>query len=587
MSLNIVRENANLKARITALESLLRQHNIPFDHLEEKSPPVENDSKYIVDPASIISGLPNVLLTSSVEEIRDCVKSVKNRTKFPSPYIQDHTLSPSEIHRYGRHLILPEVGVSRQEKWLQSSVLVIGAGGLGAPVCLYLAAAGVGHITVVDDDVVDVSNLQRQVIHNESTLGFPKALSAARAMAQLNSQVRVTPIVGRFTEENALSLCQAHDVVIDATDNVFTRYLLNDAAVIAGKPVVSGSALRTEGQLTLYGLPGGACYRCLYPTPPPPETVTNCSDGGVLGVVPGVIGTLQAMEALKFLADAPADELLAQRMLVFDGSSCTVRTVKLRGRNSACAVCGEQPSITAESLQAYQQVCSAAKHDKPAAGPEAPVSTSASATDDTNAASSDVPCPMMKRVIAGAVSIPEYFTKFLNSPIPDDINGERSLPLWPSDVNQRAGHAHLLLDVRDAVQHSICGLPGAVNFPYTQMKPRNMPKLRVLLWKVYEEKHRDSYERIVAARKSYVRGDFAEEVVMMDVITICRRGVYSRLACEALVSDATSQQAMKTECVDITMEWLHANILPPLRVQTLKGGLLAYHEKFDPSMPMY
>lgn len=192
-------------------------------------------------------------------------------------------------------------------------MLVIGAGGLGAPVCLYLAAAGVGRLTVVDDDAVEESNLHRQVIHRESTVGQPKAESARDACVALNSTITVTAVVARLTTANALALTNAHDVIIDASDNVATRYLASDAAVLAGKPLVSASALRCEGQITVYNaFADTPCYRCLFPAPPPAATVLSCGDGGVMGPVPGLLGIWQATEALKVLAKAPANEVLSR-----------------------------------------------------------------------------------------------------------------------------------------------------------------------------------------------------------------------------------------------------------------------------------
>ncbi|OZJ05966.1 hypothetical protein BZG36_01257 [Bifiguratus adelaidae] len=212
-------------------------------------------------------------------------------------------LSNGEILRYGRQLILPNFGPKGQLKLRNASILIAGAGGLGSPAALYLGASGLGRLGIIDHDTVDTSNLHRQVIHTEDRVGVNKAESAKMAIKQINSLCEVVAYDLLLDSSNALNIIRNYDVVIDATDNAATRYLLNDACVLAGKPLVSGSALRLDGQLTIYNYRGGPCYRCLYPTPPPPETVTNCADGGVLGIVPGIIGCLEALEAIKIITE--------------------------------------------------------------------------------------------------------------------------------------------------------------------------------------------------------------------------------------------------------------------------------------------
>ncbi|XP_043219783.1 LOW QUALITY PROTEIN: adenylyltransferase and sulfurtransferase MOCS3-like [Amphibalanus amphitrite] len=270
-------------------------------------------------------------------------------------------LSQDEAFRYSRQMILPEIGREGQEKLKNSSILIVGAGGLGCPAAIYLAAAGVGTLGVVDHDVVEVSNLHRQILHTEGRINTPKANSIGEAVAGLNHHVCVVPHHLALDSTNALQLVQRYEVVLDCTDNVATRYLLNDACVLAGRPLVSGSALRFEGQLTTYNYAGGPCYRCLYPRPPPPETVTNCSDGGVLGVVPGIIGSLQALEAVRLLIPG-LRAAHAQTLLLFDGLLGAFRSVRLRGRQPDCAVCGDQPTVT--ELEDYVQFCGAAPTDK-------------------------------------------------------------------------------------------------------------------------------------------------------------------------------------------------------------------------------
>jgi adenylyltransferase/sulfurtransferase len=267
--------------------------------------------------------------------------------------MSDLTLSNEEIARYSRHLIMPEVGMVGQRKIKQGSVLLIGTGGLGSPLALYLAAAGVGHIGLVDFDVVDSSNLQRQIVHGTSTVGMPKTESARRRLADLNPLVEVTTYETQITSQNALDLMRPYDVIIDGTDNFPTRYLTNDAAVMLGKPNIYGSIFRFEGQATVfYPKEGGPCYRCLYPEPPPPGLVPSCAEGGVLGVLPGVIGTIQATEAIKLLAGI--GEPLIGRLMLYDALSMRFRELKLR-RNPACPVCGEHPTVT--ELIDYDQFC--------------------------------------------------------------------------------------------------------------------------------------------------------------------------------------------------------------------------------------
>jgi sulfur-carrier protein adenylyltransferase/sulfurtransferase len=255
--------------------------------------------------------------------------------------------------RYSRHLLIPEVGEEGQLKLLDSKVLLIGAGGLGSPASLYLAAAGVGRLGIVDADVVDESNLQRQIVHSTESLGEPKVDSAKRAVEALNPDVEVIAYKERLTSENVERiLADGWDVIVDGADNFPTRYLVNDASVWHDIPVVHGSIYRFEGQVTVFKPHEGPCYRCLFPTPPPPELAPSCAEGGVLGVLPGVIGSLQASEALKLALGI--GEPLVGRLLLFDALSAQFDEVKLR-RDPDCPVCGEQPTIT-EYID-YVQFC--------------------------------------------------------------------------------------------------------------------------------------------------------------------------------------------------------------------------------------
>ena len=261
-------------------------------------------------------------------------------------------LTNEEVARYSRHLMLPEVGVDGQLKLKQARVIMIGAGGLGAPVGLYLAAAGVGHIGVVDFDVVDASNLQRQVIHGTHDLGRKKLDSAADRMRDINPNVQIDKFDTGLTSENAQEILKDYDIVIDGTDNFPTRYLVNDACVLLKKPNVYGSIFRFEGQATVFAYEDGPCYRCLYPEPPPPGLVPSCAEGGVLGILPGLIGVIQATEAVKIILGA--GETLKNRLLLYDALHMRFRELRLR-RELNCPVCGEHPTVT--NLIDYQEFC--------------------------------------------------------------------------------------------------------------------------------------------------------------------------------------------------------------------------------------
>ena len=263
------------------------------------------------------------------------------------------TLSNEEIARYSRHLIMPEVGMEGQRRLKAASVLMIGTGGLGAPLGMYLAAAGVGRLGIVDFDVVDESNLQRQIIHGTRDVGRPKIASARDRLHDINPHVRIEPYETRLTSENALGLFRDYDVIVDGTDNFPTRYLVNDACVLTGKPNVYGSIFRFEGQASVFWARRGACYRCLYPEPPPPGLVPSCAEGGVLGVLPGIVGAIQANETIKLILGGD-NETLINRLLLFDAWRMRFRELKLR-KDPACPVCGERPTIT--GLIDYEAFC--------------------------------------------------------------------------------------------------------------------------------------------------------------------------------------------------------------------------------------
>jgi adenylyltransferase/sulfurtransferase len=271
------------------------------------------------------------------------------------------TLSPNEVARYSRHLIMPEVGMEGQQRLKAASVLLIGAGGLGSPLALYLAAAGVGRIGLVDFDVVDFSNLQRQIIHGTPDVGRPKLQSAKDRIAAINPEVRLDLYETRLTSANALTLFAPYDLIIDGTDNFPTRYLTNDACVLLKKPNVYGSIFRFDGQASVFWPPHGPCYRCLYPEPPPPGEVPSCAEGGVLGILPGLIGCIQATEAVKLILGKGTP--LVGRLLLYDALEMKFQEFKVR-RNPKCPVCGDHPTVT--KLIDYEQFCGVRGQEAPA-----------------------------------------------------------------------------------------------------------------------------------------------------------------------------------------------------------------------------
>jgi adenylyltransferase/sulfurtransferase len=260
--------------------------------------------------------------------------------------------SKDELGRYSRHLILPEVGERGQERLKRSGVLLVGAGGLGSPAALYLAAAGVGRLGLVDFDVVDETNLQRQVIFTTADAGRPKVAAAADRLRALNPHIDVEPHDTRLSSENAMDLVGRYDVVVDGSDNFATKYLVNDACVLAGKPDVYGSVLRFEGQASVFGVPGKPCYRCLYPEPPPPDAVPGCAEAGVLGVLPGIVGTLQALEVIKLIVGG--GDTLAGRLLLVDTLAMKIREIEVPS-SPDCPLCG--PNRTISGLVDYEQLC--------------------------------------------------------------------------------------------------------------------------------------------------------------------------------------------------------------------------------------
>ncbi len=325
-------------------------------------------------------------------------------------------LSPDEIQRYSRHLIMPEVGMEGQKKLKAAKILLVGTGGLGAPLGLYLSAAGIGTLGLVDFDTVDFSNLQRQVIHGTKDVGRPKLDSAREKILDINPNVRVETYEAMLTSDNAMDIIAGYDIVIDGTDNFPTRYLVNDASVLLNKPNVYGSIFRFEGQASVFDTRRGPCYRCLYPEPPPPGLVPSCAEGGVLGILPGIIGLVQATEAVKLILGR--GRTLVGRLILYDALQMKFRELKLR-KNPKCALCGDHPTIKA--LIDYQQFCG-----------------------------------ITPQAAAGAAE-PEEF---------DEMTPKELKTMLDS------GGTPVILDVREPHEYDICRLPGSILIPLGQLGQR-------------------------------------------------------------------------------------------------------------------
>jgi adenylyltransferase/sulfurtransferase len=377
-------------------------------------------------------------------------------------------LSNSEIARYGRHLIMPEFGIEGQRRLKASSVLIIGTGGLGSPLALYLAAAGIGRIGLVDYDVVDESNLQRQIVHGASTVGMLKVESAAQRLRDLNPDIQLDLYNEALTSDNAIAIMTPYDVIIDGTDNFPTRYLVNDACVKLGKPNVYGSILRFDGQLSVFYAQEGPCYRCMFPEPPPPGLVPNCAEAGVLGVLPGIIGTLQATEAIKLITGI--GEPMIGRMILYDALEMTFNPIKIR-KDPHCPVCGI-PAAQVELID-YEAFCGVPAHDH-----STPAGQAASLNGNgSSAIVSDV-----------------------NAPIPQITAVELKR-------RQDAGDDLYVLDVRNPEEWAIAVLDGTAK----------IPKPDIVL----------AVEDVLAKRKTADETVLADIPRNREVIVHCRSGVRS------------------------------------------------------------
>jgi adenylyltransferase/sulfurtransferase len=381
------------------------------------------------------------------------------------------SLSKDEILRYSRHLIVPEVGMEGQLKLKAAKVLLVGTGGLGAPLGLYLAATGIGRIGLVDFDVVDFTNLQRQVIHFTKDVGRPKIDSAAEKMQAINPNVEIVKHEVALSSENAMEILKDYDLVVDGTDNFPTRYLVNDACVLLGKPNVYGSIFRFEGQATVFAYPGGPCYRCLYPEPPPPGLVPSCAEGGVLGILPGTIGLIQATEAVKLILGI--GESLVGRLLLYDALGMHFRELKLR-KNPECPICGDHRTIT--KLIDYHQFCGV---------PQQPAKQESKLTDDE-------------------IEVTEVKEKL------------------------DRGDAFVLIDVREPHEYQICNIPAARLIPLGEVGKR--------------------------------LGELDPDA---DIVIHCKSGMRSARACGILKAAGFKH------------------------VRNMKGGILAWSDRVDPSVPKY
>ncbi|CAA0820672.1 Adenylyltransferase and sulfurtransferase MOCS3 [Striga hermonthica] len=374
-------------------------------------------------------------------------------------------LSADMIYRYSRQLILPSFGVDAQANLLRSSVLVIGAGGLGAPALLYLAACGVGRVGIVDHDVVELNNLHRQVIHTESYIGRSKVESAAATCRAINSTVQIVEHKEAFRTSNALEIMRKYDIVVDATDNVPSRYMISDCCVVLGKPLISGAALGLEGQLTVYNYNGGPCYRCLFPTPPPSTACQRCADSGVLGVVPGIIGCLQALEAIKVVSGV--GEPLSGRMLLLDALSARIRVVKIRGRSLHCEACGENGTMNEQNFQTFD-------YEK---FTQSPLSTS----------------PLKLNLLSSEdrITCKEYKEK------------------------HSKGEPHVLLDVRPSHHYKITSLTNSLNVPLANLKERISEISAALAKEEEEKKNGDSNREEASLYVICRRGNDSQKAVRL------------------------------------------------------------------------
>ena len=495
-----------------------------------------------------------------------------------------HSLDRRAILRYSRHLLCSEFGrrpVVSQSAVLRARVLVLGAGGLGCPVLLHLAAAGVGTLGIVDQDVIDLSNLPRQTLYDDRHIGRSKAEVAAQRARRINAHCTALPYALTFSPANAVQLVSGFDVVVDCSDNPSTRYLCNDACVLLGRPCVSGSALRMEGQLTVYGWRGGPCYRCLFPQPPPAHAVTNCNEGGVLNAVTGCIGALQALEVLKLIALSAEDEakeerkqqppqqqqlgkaadggeaqsgeldVLSGRLLCFDATSTAFRVVRLRPRSPRCAVCGEQRTIDLSTLSGRSD----GEMGRLCAADSAPSSALSSVPSPY---SDDAPGSDPSAVDALSVTSipPSAFASLYHS--------DPSSPAPPSPF--------VVVDVRPSLQFDICHLERSINLPLASLAER-MDELEAAV-----EDAARCWERSSSVTAT-------SGAATPTVFVVCRRGVDSTYA--AAVIERQRERRRPVQCHAEAWEEKERRAARRWTVLNVEGGLMAWTQQVDPAFPLY
>ncbi|AIN99546.1 molybdopterin synthase sulfurylase-like protein, putative [Leishmania panamensis] len=435
------------------------------------------------------------------------------------------TLTKDTVERFGRQMLVEEIGAAHMEQIRHAHVVCVGAGGLGSTILLYLAAAGVGRLTIIDFDDVELSNLQRQVIHTTAAVGQPKALSAKASCLRLFPGAHVDAVVEALTPSNAERLLATCDVVVDGTDNVAARYLINDAAMRCGKPLVSGSAIGWDGQLSVYGYRGGPCYRCLFPQPPPPEAVGSCNDSGVMGPLPGMIGCLQALEVLKVATGV--GETLSGRLFLFNGLHFTSRVVKLRGRQPRCVAC------------------------------------SGTALADAT--------PLADLAI---LARPEYVPKscaaaYTSSPPGRSCSASEYAAHMPGAAAAAAAERCITLDVRARVQYDMAHLPHSVNVPYQSMQ--QWQRAGTVVTHLSEV-----LEKALPPQSDTHSSSTVPEVM---VYVLCRRGINS-LKATALIQAALEEEQAKGNRAT-------AARLGQCVFQNVSGGLNAYHCEVDRGFPYY
>ena len=434
-------------------------------------------------------------------------------------------LGTEACERYARQLVLPRFGVQNQKKLIEARVLVVGAGGLGSPVCLYLAAAGVGTLGIVDQDEVDTSNLHRQVLHTEEQVGVHKALSAKVSIARINSTTKVETHLDGFRPQSALALVRQYDCVVDASDNPATRYCLNDACVIEGRPLVSAAAIGTDGQLSCYNYGANCpCYRCVWPDPPSSGSCQRCSDAGVLGVVPGIMGTLQALEAIKVVTGV--GECMTQKLLMFDAMSTSFRTLKLRPKQAKCIVCGTEPLITADNLASYdyEKHCGGPMHDKDGL------------CLNVLPSSSRISCQVLKDKMAERSSKSKEREEMEESPSPPSFR---------------------LIDVRPKAEFDFASLPGSINLPMDVIEER-LKSGSESVGGAKDQSQSTAYNHLFEGIE-----ESNEQQPQPDLYVVCRRGNDSQIAVDKLRKAGIEN------------------------VFDLKGGLQQWSKEIDETFPIY